>query len=79
MNVYIASNENSEPLALILAKDRSTANIAFTSMKIKFNYIEEINPNQESFRDLGVAFILSSKEIPRYGKHKPYRKWRRGL
>ncbi len=76
MKIYIAFDFEDNPLSLILAKDKTYAEVAFTSMRLSHHNIEEIDPMAQS---LDVGYVLTSEEIDDYQSNKKYRKWKRGL
>jgi len=81
MNIFIAKDYDSNPIAVILADDAEKAAIAFMGMDIQMHSCEEIDPAAENLGMHGVAFLLTSTECSDYSGFNEikYRKWKRGL
>jgi hypothetical protein len=80
--IYIATDYNNEPLALVLADNYDFAEVAFQSMQILHHSIEEIDLENPDLEMVKVGYILTSKKVnfpsmPDLGSS--YREWKRGL
>lgn len=73
MKIYIAYNFANVPLAVVLAKSKEFAQVAFTAMTVPWHHTETIDPNDTSHPD--VVHLFSSKGTADIR----IRKWRRGL
>ena len=82
MKVYIASDFDGDPLAVLLADNKEKAEIAFTSMQLPYDRVEEIDPSQ-ALGTHGVCYLLTSTLKNSRNYSKPggvdFRKWKRGL
>ena len=84
MNVYIAKDFNGEPLGVLLATDKSKAELVWLGTGCTPHSVEEIDLSDDNLGMHGVVTLLSSIEVTKRDiDHKSFgwtfRSWKRGL
>jgi len=76
MNIYIAEDYYGKPMGMLLAKDKSYAQVAFEAMGTGHYNIEEIDPI--NIADGSSVFYILTSKVTKAAYNTAFRVWKRG-